>query len=183
VDFKTHLENAWDLTLEFISPLIIITLVMFCLWFLSLGILAPVTLAGYTQALLRMMREGRDPNIRDLFSEFHLFLPLIGFSILVGLAIIIGFMFVVLPGFLVSILITIACLYMLPLMTDRRLDLPEAVKTSYSMGSKGGFGGHLVIVAIYLGILAIGSSIFIGALFTQPLATLFMLSVYNEKVQ
>ena len=183
MDFKTHLENAWDLTLEFISPLIIITLVMFCLWFLSLGILAPVTLAGYTQALLRMMREGRDPNIRDLFSEFHLFLPLIGFSILVGLAIIIGFMFVVLPGFLISILITIACLYMLPLMTDRRLDLSEAVKTSYAMGSKGGFGGHLVTVAIYLGILAIGSSIFVGALFTQPLATLFMLSVYNEKVQ
>ena len=182
MDFKTHLENAWDLTLEFISPLIIITLVMFCLGFLSLGILAPVTLAGYTQSLLRMMREGRDPNIRDLFSEIHLFLPLVGFSILVGLAIIIGFIFVVLPGFLVSILITIASLYMLPLMTDRRLDLPEAVKTSYAMGIEGGFWGHLVTVAIYLGILAIGSSIFIGALFTQPLATLWRLSVYNEKV-
>jgi uncharacterized membrane protein len=183
VDFKTHLENAWDLTLEFISPLIIITLVMFSIWFLSLGILVPVTLAGYTQSLLRMMREGRDPTIRDLFSEFNLFLPLIGFSILVALAIIIGFIFVVLPGFLIAILITFACLYMLPLMTDRRLDLPEAVKTSYAMGIESGFGSHLVTVAIYLGILAIGSSFFIGALFTQPLATLFMLSVYSEKLQ
>ncbi len=184
MDFKTHLENAWDLTLEFIKPLILITLAMFCIWFLSLGILAPVTLAGYTQSLLRMMREGRDPNIRDLFSEFSLFLPLIGFSIMVVLAIVIGIIFVVLPGFLIAILITFACLYMLPLMTDRRLLLTEAVKTSYAMGvGGGGFVGHLITVAIYLGILAIGSSFFVGSLFTQPLATLFMLSVYSEKMQ
>lgn len=183
MDFKIHLENAWDLTLEFIMPLIWITLVMFCIWFLSFGILAPVTLAGYTQALLRMMREGRDPAIRDLFSEINLFLPLIGFSILVVLAIGIGFIFVVLPGFLVAILITFACLYMLPLMTDRRLILTEAVKTSYAMGIDGGFAGHLATVAIYLGILAIGSSFFVGSLFTQPFATLFMLSVYSQKTQ
>ena len=56
MDFKTHIENAWDLTLEFITSLIVITLVMFCIWFLSFGILVPVTLAGYSQSLLRMMR-------------------------------------------------------------------------------------------------------------------------------
>jgi hypothetical protein len=183
VNFKIHIENAWDLTLEFITSLIVVTLVMFCIWFLSFGILAPVTLAGYSQSLLRMMREGRDPSIRDLFSEFTLFLPLIGFSILVILAIVIGFIFVVLPGFLIAFLVTFACLYMLPLMTDRRLPLPEAVKTSYAMGVDSGLGVHLVTVVIYLGILAIGSSFFVGALFTQPLATLFMLSVYNEKIK
>ena len=183
MEFKTHLENAWDLTLEFIMPLIVVTLVMFCIWFLSLGVLVPVTLAGYTQALLRMMREGRDPSIRDLFSEFRLFLPLLGFAILLALAIVIGFAFLVLPGFLVAFLVAFACLYVLPLMTDRRLILQDAVKASYAMGVDGGYVDHLVTVVIYLGILAIGSSIFIGALFTQPLATLFMLSVYNDKSQ
>ena len=182
MNFKTHLENAWDLTLEFITPLILITLAMFCIWFLSQGILAPVTLAGYTQALLRMLREGRDPSIRDLFSEFNLFLPLIGFSILVALAIAIGFTFIVLPGFLIAFLITFACLYLLPLMTDRRLLLPDAVKKSYAMGIAKGFSGHLAMVVIYLGILVVGSSFLVGSLFTQPLATLFMLSVYNEKI-
>ncbi len=183
MDFKTHIENAWDLTLEFITSLIVITLVMFCIWFLSFGILVPVTLAGYSQSLLRMMREGRTPSIKDLFSELSLFLPLTGFSILVTLAIVIGLIFVVLPGFVIAFLVTFACLYLLPLMTDRRLLLPEAVKTSYGMGVDSGFGFHLVTVAIYLGILAIGSSFFVGALFTQPLATLFMLSIYNEKIK
>ena len=182
MNFKTHLENAWDLTLEFITPLILITLAMFCVWFLSLGILVPVTLAGYTQALLRLVREGRDPSIRDLFSEFSLFLPLIGFAILVVLAIAIGLTFIVLPGFLIAFLVTFACLYLLPLMTDRRLLLPEAVKKSYAMGIASGVSQHLVMVVIYLGILAIGSSFLVGSLFTQPLATLFMLSVYNEKM-
>ena len=110
-----------------------------------------------------------------------LFLPLIGFSILVVLAIGIGIIFVVLPGFLIAILITFACLYMLPLMTDRRILLTEAIKTSYAMGVDGGYAGHLATVAIYLGILAIGSSFFVGSLFTQPFATLFMLSVYSQK--
>jgi hypothetical protein len=183
MDFKAHLGNAWGLTLEFITPLILVTLAMFCLWFLSLGILVPVTLAGYTQSLLRMMREGRDPIVRDLFSEFKLFMPLLGFTILAALGIVIGLVFLVLPGFLVAFLITFACLYMLPLMTDRRLILPEAVKSSYAMGIAGGYVPHLAVVAIYLGILAIGSSIFIGSLFTQPLATLFMLSYFNEKSQ
>ena len=48
---------------------------------------------------------------------------------------------------------------------------------------RGGFAEHLVVVVIYLGISAIGSSVFIGSLFTQPLATLFLVSVYDEKVE
>lgn len=183
MDFKAHLENAWDLTLDFIAPLIIVSLAMFVVWFLSLGILAPVTLAGYTQSLLRLLREGRDPGVRDLFSEFRLFLPLLGFTLSAAVAVFIGTVFLVVPGIIVAFLITFACLYMLPLMTDRRMRLPEAVKQSYEMGISGSLIGHAVTVLIYLGITAIGSAVFIGALFTTPLATLFLLSVYTEKVE
>jgi hypothetical protein len=60
---RDHLKNAWELTLEFIAPLIVVTLVMFAVWFGTLGILAPVTMAGYIHSLLRLTREGRDPRV------------------------------------------------------------------------------------------------------------------------
>ena len=39
---------------------------------------------------------------------------------------------------------------------------------------------HVVVFILFVGISAIGSSVFIGSLFTQPLATLFLMSVYNR---
>ena len=184
MDFKAHLVTAWEQTLAFIAPLIIITLTMFAVWFVSFGILAPVTLAGYTQSLLRMLRGKRPPRVGDLFSCMNLFLPLLGFSILVVMAVMIGFVFLVLPGLLVGFFISFVCLYMLPLMIDKRLGLFAAIRKSYAMGlGDGSISEHLVVVVIYLGITAIGSSVFIGSLFTQPLATIFLLSVYNEKVE
>jgi uncharacterized membrane protein len=181
VDFKSHLETAWELTLEFIAPLILVTLTMFAVWLLSLGILMPVTLAGYTQALLRLLREGRDPTVRDLFSEMRLFWPLLGFCLAALALAVVGFFLLVVPGVLISIGFAFACLFVLPLMTDCRLSLTEAVKTSIAMGPKGDLVGHLVTVLIYLGILAVGSSVFVGSLFTQPLATLFLVSVFNQR--
>ena len=182
MDLKSHLETAWELTLEFIAPLIIITLVMFAVWFVSFGLLTPVTLAGYTQSLLKMLREGRDPRVKDLFSRMNLFLPLLGFGILTIIAVTIGFVFLVLPGVLIGFLISFVCLYMIPLMTDKELGLFDAIKESYTMGvKKGSVTEHIVVVIIYLGIITIGGSVFIGSLFTQPLATIFLLSVYTER--
>jgi len=40
---------------------------------------------------------------------------------------------------------------------------------------------HLVLVILYFGIMAIGSSIFIGSLFALPFANLLLLLVYEEK--
>jgi hypothetical protein len=183
LDFKGHLESTWDLTLEFIAPLIIITLVMFALWLISFGILAPVTLAGYTQSLLKTMREGRDPRVQDLFAHFNLFLPLLGFSLSVFAATLVGLVFLVFPGVLVAFAVAFVCLFALPLMTDQNLGLFQAIRQSYDLAVGGSLTDHLVVVIIYLAILAAGSAIFVGSLFTQPFATLFLLSVYTEKVQ
>jgi hypothetical protein len=40
----------------------------------------------------------------------------------------------------------------------------------------------VVVVIIFMAITMIGGTVFIGVLFTQPLATLFLLSTYEEKV-
>jgi hypothetical protein len=178
---RDHLENAWELTLEYIAPLIVVTLVMFAVWFASFGILAPVTLAGYIHSLLRLTREGRDPQVKDLFAHLNLFLPLFGFTILVAAAVLTGFAFLVFPGIAITLLVSFFCLFVLPLMTDQQLGLIAALRRSAAMAVQGSIVEHGAVVLITIGMLALGSSVFIGSLFTQPLATIFCLSVYSDK--
>ncbi len=183
MDFKKHLETAWNLTLKHIVNLLLMTLVMLVVSFLTLGILAPVTMAGYMHSILLMMRDGREPRIEDLFSQMRLFLPLLGFSIVVFIATMVGFMLLVLPGLAILIAITFGCLYMIPLMIDKEMGLIDAAKTSWQMAFKENVADHVVVVILFVGLMAIGSAVFIGTLFTQPFATVFLISVYLEKVK
>ncbi len=180
MDFKYHLEVAWKLTIANIVPLILMTLALFLVSVLTLGILAPVTMAGYVQALLLLVRENREPKVQDIFSQMRLFLPLLLFGIVVFIGAMIGFMLLFLPGILFLLAASFCCLYMLPLMTDRGLGLMDAVKKSFAMVTHGNWVDHILVFILFAGITAVGSSIFIGTLFTQPLATLFLMSIYSQ---
>lgn len=182
MDFKRHIENAWNLTLKNIVSLILLTLVFVGVSFLTLGILAPVCLAGYIQSLLLLVRNGREPKVQDLFSHMRLFLPLLGFGLAVLVVTSIGFALFFLPGILIAVAITFCCIYMLPLMTDREMTVLDAVKESFEMSRRGEIVDHVVVVIIFMAITMIGGTVFIGVLFTQPLATLFLLSTYEERL-
>ena len=179
MDFKYHLEIAWEMTLQYIAPLIFMTLAMIGISFITLGILAPVTMAGYMHSILLLIREGREPKVQDIFSQMRLFLPLFCFGLVVLIITMIGMMLLFLPGVLFLLAVSFCCIYMLPLMTDRNLGLIDAVKESYAMVTKEKLVDQIVVVILFVAISAIGSSVFIGSLFTQPLATIFLLSVYE----
>ncbi|MBT8341473.1 MAG: hypothetical protein HKP58_03760 [Desulfatitalea sp.] len=181
MDFKKHLETAWNLMLNHLAALIIITLVMTVISLCSLFILAPVMMAGYVHSMLRLLREDRVPKVQDLFSHMYLFLPLLAFSVVALIASMIGFKLLYLPGIAVMCGVTFACLFMLPLMTDEKLALIDAIKRSWDLAMQKNVSDYLVVVVLYIGLMAIGSSVFIGTLFTQPFATLFVLSVYLER--
>jgi len=182
MDFKKHLETAWNMTLKHIVMLILMTVVSLAVSFFTLGILGPVVMGGFVQSVILMMREGREPRMEDLFSQMRLFLPLLAFSILVCIAMLVGFMLFVLPGLAILLAVTFGCLYMLPLMTDRRMGIIDAVKTSWSMATQESVADHIVVVILFIGLMAVGSSVFIGILFTQPFATVFLVSVYLERI-
>ena len=179
MDFKYHLESAWKMTLQYIASLIFMTLAMIAISIITLGILAPVTMAGYMHSILLLVRERREPKVQDIFSQMRLFLPLFCFGIVVFIITMIGMMLLFLPGLAFVLAVSFCCLYMLPLMTDRNMGLIDAAKQSYSMVTKGSMVDQLVVFILFIGISAIGSSVFIGSLFTQPLATIFLLSVYE----
>lgn len=180
MDFKAHLETAWKLTIRYIAPLILMTLVMFAASFITLGILAPVTMAGYMQAILLMVREGREPRVQDVFSHMRLLLPLFLLGLVIFVVIMIGFALLVLPGIIASVAAVFLLLYVPPLMTDKGMGVVEAVKESFRMSTEN-IVDQIVIVAIYAGLSAVGGSVFIGWLFTQPFATVFLMSVYEKK--
>ena len=183
MDFKEHLKIAWEHTLQFIVPVILLTLLQMLVITFSLGIMAPVTTAGYIQSLLRAMREGRAPKIGDLFSEMRLFIPLFAFGILAVLVTLLGFVLLVVPGFFVAGFLVFATIYMIPLMTDRNMGLFDAIKESWNIALRKPLTDQFVLTVLYLLILSIGGSIPLALVFAQPLATFFMLSVYTERLQ
>ncbi len=182
MDFKKHLEASWSTTLQHLAMLILMTLVALVISCLTLGILFPVVMAGFTHAIIQLMRDGRDPRIEDLFSQMKLFLPLFGFSVVVFIAVVVGFFLLVLPGLAVVFAVTFGCLYMGPLMTVRNLDLIDAIKSSWKMAFDDSIADHIVVVILFIGLISIGTSVFVGILLTQPFATVFLISVYLERV-
>jgi len=182
MDFKKHLEAAWSTTLQHLAMLILMTLVALVVSCLTLGILFPVVMAGFTHAIIGLMRDGREPRIEDLFSQMKLFLPLFGFSVVVFIPVVVGFFLLVLPGLAVVFAVTFGCLYMVPLMTDRNLGLVDAIKTSWKMAFDDSIADHIVVVILFIGLISIGTSIFVGILLTQPFATVFLISVYLERI-
>ncbi|MCX5869194.1 MAG: hypothetical protein NTY00_00870 [Deltaproteobacteria bacterium] len=183
MDFKEHVVTAWQNTLKFIGPVLILTLVQIVVSVGSLGILAPVTMAGYMQSLLRALREGREPDVKDLFSEMRLFLPLVLFGFLVMVALIIGFSMLILPGILLTGCLVFGTIYMIPLMTDKEMDIMDALKESWAMATREPWTDQIILTLLYLVILSLGGSVFVAVFFTQPLATFLVLSVYEERLQ
>lgn len=183
MDFKMHLESAWQNTLQFIVPAILLTLVQMVVTIFSFGILLPVTTAGYMQSLLLALRDRREPKIGDLFSEMHLFLPLFVYGLLAMLAVSLGFVLLIVPGFLVTGFLVFATIYVIPLMTDRKMGLIDALKGSWEMATREPLADQVILMILYLVLISVGGSIAVAVLFTQPLATFLVLSVYEERLR
>ncbi len=182
MDFKEHVTTAWQNTLKFIGPVLMLTLAHILVSVCSLGILAPVTTAGYMQSLLLALRQGREPELKDLFSEMRLFLPLLLFGFLVMVALSIGFTMLIIPGIIMTGALVFATIYMVPLMTDKKMGLMDALTASWEMAIKEPWTDQIILTLLYLIIISLGGSVIVAVFFTQPLATFLLLSVYEERL-
>jgi phosphoglycerol transferase MdoB-like AlkP superfamily enzyme len=182
MDFKNLVVTSWQNTVNHIGPILLVTFVQMLLIIFTVGILAPVTTAGYVQSLLQVVRQGRPPEIRDLFSQMRLFFPLFLFFLLFTVVAIIGFTMLFLPGFLVIGFVAFAAFYLIPLMTDKKLGLFEALKESWDMAMEKPVSDHIIVAIIYVAIMSLGSSLPFAFLITQPLATFILVGAYQEKI-
>ena len=182
MDFKDLIVRSWQNTLNHIGPILLITFVQLVLIIITLGILAPVTTAGYVQALMQVVNNDRKPEVGDLFSQMRLFFPLFVFSILVAAVAFIGFTLLVLPGFAVIAFISFAAFYLLPFMVDQKLGLFDALKESWQAAVQAPVTDHIIVVIIYVAIMSLGSSLWFAFLITQPVATFIMIEAYQSRV-
>lgn len=180
MDMKYHIETAWRLCINNVVPLIILTLVVAVVSTVSIGILAPVAFAGYTHALFQLLKSNKEPRAQDTFSQLKLFLPLSIFGLVVLFVTAIGFTLFLIPGILFAVSIGYTCLYMIPIMVDRNFGIIDAAKKSISIVTGAHITDHIIVFIIYSALITIGASSFIGFLFLQPFATLFLLSVYED---
>ena len=178
-----HLEGGWQTFIKYIGPALLSTFVFYVVAFLSFGLLAPVISAGYFHSLLRAHRDARTPEIKDLFSHMSLFLPLLLFGFLALCAVSLGFVIFVLPGFVAMLLLVFACLYLLPLMTDKNMGLVKGLENSWHMAMAKPVADHAVIAIVYVGLISIGGSLPFVILLAQPLATCIVVSFYEERLK
>ena len=155
LDVGRVIKQAWRLFVKDLGPLLIAGLIAVTLSVLTLGVLAgPLTAGLYGMAAGRV-REGRQPEVGQVFDELDRFWSFFGAAlvlvVLIGLA-----MLTIVGGFLLATI----WLYVFPLMVDRGMSLGEAMKTSKDMVLENGFWEHLALVLI----LAVIASIANGAL-------------------
>ncbi len=182
MNFKKMIESTLNQSLKNLIPLIIMTLVFIGVSAISLGILAPVMLAGYTKSILDMIRTEKDPSPKDVFSQMHLFLPLLLFTLLLFSVIAIGFLLFFLPGLIIIIAATFFLIYMVPLMVDKNLGLMDSAKESISLVRQTNFLDHLIVVVIYSVIQSLGGSTLLGTIISIPISTIFLMLAYEQVV-
>ena len=182
MDFKKMIESTFNQSLKNIVPLIITTLVLVGVSVVSFGILAPVMLAGYTKSILDMVRIGREPSPKDVFSQLGLFLPLSLFTLVLFIVIAIGFFLLFLPGLIIVLAVTFYLIYMVPLMVDKNLGLVDACKESISLVRHTRFLDHLILVVLYSIVQSLGGSTLLGTLITIPISTVFLMIAYDQVV-
>lgn len=155
LDVGLTLKQSWRLFVKDLGPLLIAGLITVALSVLTLGVLAGPLTAGLYAMVMGRVREGRQPEVGEVFDQFDRFWAFLGATLV--LVILIGLAFItVIGGFLLATI----WLYVFPLMVDRKMGLGEAMKTSKDMVMENGFWEHLALVVI----LAVISSVANGVL-------------------
>jgi len=152
LDIGLTLKQAARLFVKDLAPLLIAALIAGALSVLSLGILAGPLFAGLYGMVIGRVRDGRQPEVSDVFSGLDRFWSYAGAALtlvaLVGLASI-----TIVGGFVLATI----WLYVFPLMVDRGLGLGEAMKASKNMVLRAGFWEHLALVVVLFVIVSVAN--------------------------
>ncbi len=153
-----------DVVVYLVSGLIVALLSM-----VTLGILGGPLHAGLFLMVLRRMRDDKEPQVGDIFSEVGNLGRWVGPFYILGILIFIGSLLLLVPGILIAAFV----LFVFPMMLDN-VDLPfrEAVGSSQQMVKNNGFGAHFAIAAVFVAGLTLVSFVLslIGTPFTGMLA-------------
>ncbi|WP_135604959.1 YciC family protein [Methanococcoides sp. NM1] len=174
MDFEGIFKRSWDVFKENIAAYVVATLIAF------IGSIFIVTIAPLFYGLAYMAVKGmggEKVEINDLFEGFNNFVKSWVFFILFAIIVGIGFMFLVLPGIVLSILM----IYALPLLVIRGYGVMDSIKESIEI-SKNNFVDTLVLAIILWVISAIGGMTYVGSLLTTPFYFLALVAALEAQM-
>ena len=164
MQIETILTNSWDIFKNNIVAYIIGTLIA------VIGSVFIITAAplfyGLTYMAVRGIK-GETVEINDVFEGFNNFIRSWVFVIAAAILIMIGYIFLVIPGIILSILL----IYGLPLLVLRDYGGIDAIKESINIG-KDNFKDTLILFVIIVVLNAIGGSIPLAFALILPYTTI-----------
>jgi hypothetical protein len=160
IDVGKVVQRAWELFQKDALYLIVGGILVTLLSAVTLGILGGPLHAGFVLGVMRRQREGRAPELNDIFAELPRFgrwvWPFYGMAI----AMCIATALLVVPG----ILLLAGWMYVIPVMLDRpEASFRDARHESWSRSSERGFLQHFAVAALLYGIgavLGVGTGVF-----------------------
>lgn len=113
--------------------------------------------------------------IADATPDTALLVPVVTLGVLVSLATTIGFMFLVIPG----VYLSVALMFALPLLLDRKLGAVAAMETSIRMVNRRWFKyfGFCVVIGL---LIALSAVTVIGLIWTLPFSVIAVSIVYRH---
>jgi hypothetical protein len=149
MDVGTALGDGWKVFVRDIGVLIVAGIIAVVLSGVTIGILGGPLYAGLVGMILGRVRDGRPPQIGDVFSRFDRFGRYLAAFYLLVISVGIGLVLLIVPGLYLAAI----WLYVFPLMVDRDLTLGEALSESRKMTNAHGLGTHMLVVLV-LGVVA-----------------------------
>ncbi|MEM8962471.1 MAG: glycerophosphoryl diester phosphodiesterase membrane domain-containing protein [Acidobacteriota bacterium] len=172
------LQQSWEIFVKDATPWVVVSLIHAAIYIFTFGfglfVLGP--LFGGMVIMAFKGIHGQSPTIEDGFAGFkeHLMqLLLAGIVVLIGVTI--GLFLCILPG----VYLAIAWAFTFHLIVDRRMDFGQAMMASMKMVNSR--FGEVVILLLVFGIInAVGSSVVIGFVITQPLMMIGLTLAYRK---
>jgi hypothetical protein len=164
-------KKAGSVFVDDIVPLVLATLLATVLSIVTLGVLIGPLFAGLCSMVITRVRDGKSPQVGEVFSCMDRFWSYLGAFLVLLLTI--GLASITVIG---GVLLAAIWLYVFPLMVDRRMGLFEAMAASKDVVVRGGFWQHLVLVVLLVAIGAVAHGPL--ALFTFPFSVAVVLVSY-----
>ena len=152
LDIGLVLKQAARLFVKDLAPLLIAGLITGVLSVLTLGILAGPLFAGLYGMVIGRVRDGRQPQVGDVFDGLQRFWSYLAAALV--LVVLIGLASITIVG---GFLLATIWLYVFPLMVDRGLGVGEAMKASKDLVLKSGFWEHLALVIVLFVVLSVAN--------------------------
>jgi uncharacterized membrane protein len=119
---------------------------------------------------------GQGLEVSEILKGFNYFLPLLFASVVIGVFVFLGFLFLIIPGIIISAFY----IFTVPLIVDRGLDFWQAMEQSRLKAMEDIFGmlifSLMLIALIVLGAIFLG----VGLLVTMPIAVNTLVFAYLD---